>query len=538
VSLAVCSVLAAASVVVIAPPAGADTAVPSTIALDAPAQVDRGAQVEASGTLTTDPGGVVIPAATLDWRADCLTQGFTAIATGQVTSQLDGTFAITYDPGFCTQARLTVTWDQAAAPDHDRVSADTEVPWRLAQLTGDLPVQVFVGDDAYGSVTYTVDGVPQGGVTVRIRASYGGGPLGGVDESGITDADGVVAFRIPSYLATDYTISAFASATSDTTPTSWSGGGTAHHVFTGLTMSALGYPFTAGDEASLVVSLVREDDNVSGLTVYLLQDDHDGQGWQGIGSGQTDATGHLTVHRKLVRSGDASFYAWVDGSPSDTPQGGRYAGATSEPIEITVHPQNTLLYLTPDRTTYVAGQIATIQTGVLGMHQGDPWRELTLTAKPFGGLATVLYDDGLLMSSGITLQQVMTTNETLHATVPADAAHAPGEALLDVHVREALTSTADRSVYLATRAPRLSATNGSRRSGECLRFVVQKATRSGWRTVTTSKCRITNADGKAGWRSTALRRPGANYRFRTEFAGDELDLAAHSAWVAFRFRRS
>jgi hypothetical protein len=150
----------------------------------------------------------------------------------------------------------------------------------------------------------------------------------------------------------------------------------------------------------------------------------------------------------------------------------------------------------------------------------------------------VLYDHGVLTPSGVTLQQVMTTNETLHATVPADAAHTAGEALLDVHVREALTSAADRSVYPATQAPKLSATNGSHRSGECLHFVVQKHTSSGWRTVTTSPCRTTNAGGRARWTSTAVRHPGMRYRVRAEFAGDDLDLAAHSLWVAFRFQQA
>jgi hypothetical protein len=535
-TLAVASFLAAALVVLTDPSAGAGTPVPSTITLDAPTQVAIGAPVAATGTLVTDPGGSAIGGATVDWRADCLTDGFSSLSTGQATTAGDGSFAITYDPGYCTQARLTVTWDQAAAADHDLVSADTEVPWRLAQLAGDLPVEVFVGDDAYGSVTYTVDGVPQSGVAVSIGVTYGGGPLGGVDEGGITDVDGVVHFQIPSYLATSYAVTAYVPATSDTTPASWSGGGSTEHMVTTLTMSALGYPFTAGGQASLQGVVARQDDNVSGVTVYVFQDDHDGQGWHGIGSAGTDATGHFTLDRLLVHAGDVSFYARVDGSPGDTPQAGRYTGATSQPIQITVHPQNTTLYLTPDHTTYVAGQTATIQTGAVGMQPADPWRELTLTAKPFGGLATVLYDDGVLTASGVTVQQVMSTNETLHATVPADAAHTAGDALLDIHVREALTSSSDRAVYPTTQAPRLSATNGSHRAGECLRFVVQKRTSGGWRTVTISACRATDAGGRAGWLSTATRTAGGHFRFRAAFAGDDLDLAAHSAWVAFRFR--
>jgi hypothetical protein len=537
VSLVVCSLLSAGLVVVLAPSAGAVTGVASTISLQAPTQVARGAQVDATGTLTTDPGGVAIGAATLDWRADCLTDGFTAIATGQAVTQPDGSFGLTYDPGQCTQARLTVTWAGAAAADHDRVSADTEVPWRLAQLKGVLPDQVFVGDDLSGSVTYTVDGVPASGVTLHIHASYGGGPAGGLDESGVTDSGGVVHFPIPSVLATDYTISALASGTSDTTTASWSGGGTTQHVGTALTLQAVGFPFTAGGQASLTGAVARDDGNVSGVSVDLFQDDHDGQGWHGIGSTATDANGQYELSRTLVHSGDVSFYAQVDGSPSQTPQGGRYAGANTPPIEITVHPQNTLLSLVPDRTTYVAGQTATIQVGVVGLQPSDPWRDLTVTAKPFGELATVLYG-GVVTSSGVTLQQAMTTNETLHATVPADAAHAAGEALLDVHVREALTSRSDRSVYSAARAPRLSTVNGSHRSGECVRFVVQRSTSSGWRTVTTSACRTTRAGGGATWTSTAVRHPGTRYRFRSEFAGDDLDLGAHSPWVGFRFART
>ena len=109
---------------------------------------------------------------------------------------------------------------------------------------------------------------------------------------------------------------------------------------------------------------------------------------------------------------------------------------------------------------------------------------------------------------------------------------------LDEATREALTSAADRSVYPATQTPKLSATNGSHRSGECLHFVVQKHTSSGWRTVTTSPCRTTNAGGRARWTSTAVRHPGMRYRVRAEFAGDDLDLAAHSLWVAFRFQQA
>jgi hypothetical protein len=66
---------------------------------------------------------------------------------------------------------------------------------------------------------------------------------------------------------------------------------------------------------------------------------------------------------------------------------------------------------------------------------------------------------------------------------------------------------------------------------------VQKATSNGWQTITTSTCRATKAGGRAAWTSIATRHPSTRYRFRTEFKGDELDLAAHSPWVGFRFQR-
>jgi hypothetical protein len=67
----------------------------------------------------------------------------------------------------------------------------------------------------------------------------------------------------------------------------------------------------------------------------------------------------------------------------------------------------------------------------------------------------------------------------------------------------------------------------------CLRFRVQRRLQEGWRTVTTSTCRATDAAGVAHYRTPRGLAVEGRYRVRPAFAGDRFTAPAHGSWRRF-----
>lgn len=521
-------------IVVIGPPVSADVLVPSAIDLQAPPQVDRNAEIHATGTLTTDPEGAPIAGAVLDWRANCVSEDYAPIATGQATTADDGTFAITYQPIYCTQARLVVTWSGAAAADLDRVAADTDEPWKYTQLDVVAPASVYIGDPAHLTATYSVDGEPTSDVHVTVAFTTAEYPSNDpLFENGTTDADGKVTFSIPTLSGPSWQANLSAQGASDAIPRWWSGSGAIVKVPTTASMSPVGQTYVMGDTIKVTGTVYRPNGDYAGVLAYVYETEHDYAGWQPLGNVETDDQGHFTVSFVPQHPGTVTFSMTVPGSSDPLESRRKYDETTSPPVDETVIARHASLTITPDRSSYVAGQTATFHVDYAN-DVPQEGRLLTVTATPPGELGRYIYDD-LMWPGGQDVQQRITTIETVTAEVAPDNVYDGAETSVHVTVREAL-SPAARSTFRAGRRPRLKVSNGSGRAQECVQFLVQRRLPTGWADRARSGCIRTDAAGIATWRPNLAGKVGPRYRFRAIFAGDQLDLAAKSPWQNFRFQ--
>lgn len=520
-------------VVVTGPPVSADTPVPSVIALQAPLQVARNAEIDATGTLVTDPEGTPIAGAALDWRANCVSDDYAPIAMGQVATADDGTFAITYQPFYCTQARLIVTWSGAGSADLDRAVADTDEPWKYTQLDVVAPTSVYIGAPAHLTVTYSVDGEPTSGADVTVNFTTADYPANDpLFEKGTTDAEGKVTFPIPTLSWGSWHADLTAQGAPDTIPRFWSGDGAILQVPTTVSVTPVGHTFVMGDTITVTGTVYRPDGDYSGVLAYAYQNSHDYAGWQPLGSKWIDDQGHVTFSFVPQHPGTVTFSMTVPGSNDPTVSRRKYVDATSTPVDETVVARQAPLTITPDATSYVAGQTATFHVDYAN-DVPQEGRLLEVTATPPGELARDIFDD-IMWPGGQDVHQRLTTSETVKATVAPDNVYDGAETSVQISVREGLFPAAT-STFRAGRRPALKIRNGSGRSDECLLFAVQRRLSTGWGDSTWSGCIGTDPAGVATWRPRLAAKVGLHFRFRAVFAGDSLDLANHSAWQTFRF---
>ena len=501
--------------------------VESTLEVSAPASVPPGTPIAAQGHLSAD--GAAVEGAVVQWWFDCSSDYRVPEANGSVTTAADGSFAATYDPGDCTNARLWFGWDGDATRSPASTTVHVAVDWHRSKLVVTAPSERWVQDDAEASVALTVDGDPAEGAAVQASVRAPDGTT--TDLSGTTGPDGTLTVRFPTSEVGDYTIRASRAPTADTFGSDAAAVVAAKQVPTALTLSASPSPVVAGDPVVLTGSLTREDHRNEGAVVQVIAVDDDGSRRDHFVT--TDADGGFSVVDTPATAGSTSYTARYDGD------GLRYQAAQDARVSATVLKATPSLTLRTDQRSYRAGQTATLFVDIAGSRS----RTVTVTAARSGGSPQALYE-GTVPADGLTLSRRMQYTERFTVTTPADATHEAASKEIVRGVRLNVTTTAQSpvartngwAVYRTSSDPVFAARTSPARPGACLRFQVQRQTSAGWRTVQTSACRSLDDASRTRWRFTGTRRTQVGYRVRARFAGDDLNLASTAPWARFRFR--
>jgi Carboxypeptidase regulatory-like domain len=499
-----------------------------TLEVIAPSEVAPGASIEAQGVLSVD--GDAVGDAVIEWFAGCTDGRTIQHASGTVTTAADGSFSTTYDPGYCTQVHLSYTWDGTANTLRAFADTDVAVSWRQARLDITTPAKVYVEDDVAASVALTVDGEAVGeGIPIQAHVR---GPDGTVtDVSGTTDTEGNLAVHFPAPKLGNYTITAERDATADTLSAQTETVIKATTVPSALSLAVSPSTIEAGQSVDVTGTLQREDGKNAGVTVQLIAIDENGTRRDRFAT--TGPGGEFTFVDKPEAAGTSQY--WVLYRVGDE----RYEPADDATASVRVLKTSPNLTLRTDRTTYTAGQPATISVDI----GNSDSRAVTVTAARSDGSRTVIYE-GTVPQGGLTLSRRMMHTETIRVTTPADPNHKAAAREVKRGVRLKLTTKAlspathsgDQAIYPVTADPLFAAHTTPIRPGVCLRFQLQKRDSGSWRTIRTSTCRSVDTTGSARWRFDGTHRVDTGYRIRANFSGDTLNLAANAPWARFRFR--
>jgi hypothetical protein len=495
-----------------------------TIAVTAPTSVAPHQTIDMQGTVTSvgDP----VTDSGIEWAMWCGYGGVGPTDQGTVTTDRSGHFALTVDPGTCVSVRVSFGWGLSGiypgypgfqAPAH----VDVLIPWKVAQLSIDVPSEEWAGDTVETTVTDTLDGEPQVGVPLRLTLT-GPGCCTTQDLSGTTDAQGQVLVEIATTGAGWYELDGRADTTTDTITVSANGNTLARSVTTVLTASASPSQVEVGDQVSVSGDITREHGPISGVTLRLVAvDDSDGSTHREQTT-TTDAQGDYVFHDNPTKAGGTTYEVLFDGDealyPSSTPA---YAFSS-----VSVHQSQ--ITLTSDRTTYAAGAVAKIHLDLTD----TPDRQVVLFWNDLTSGAHGTLFDGVLPAGGIDLPLTMRTNIRVGASTNASSTQTGTNATLDLDVRLGLTT---RVLRPRAARPQVQAHATPHRAGACVRFEVQRRVSTGWMPQTRTSCRKLSASGTASWRVPKHYRNG-RYRVSSVFAGDAVNLASTSPWVRFQIR--
>jgi hypothetical protein len=217
--------------------------------------------------------------------------------------------------------------------------------------------------------------------------------------------------------------------------------------------------------------------------------------------------------------------------------GGTETQAAADPVTTTIEVVRlgSSPTLTSDRPTYRPGAVAHLH---VDLGYNGPF---TLTGTVHG-LSQVI-EQGYADASGADVDVPITYTETFQVDTDGDLSHAAGSSpALTTPVTMLLhpdpAARKKPTVFPAWMHPRLQVTEQPMREGTCVRFLLQRRTTSGWVRVVRRGCLLADARGLAAYRFTQQHRVGVLYRFRASFAGDDRNLATHTPYIRFEFRRT
>jgi hypothetical protein len=249
-----------------------------------------------------------------------------------------------------------------------------------------------------------------------------------------------------------------------------------------------------------------------------------GVGWE-TGSLTTDAQGVVTLTTDAVHqhSGGVTF---------------RYAGdpvtlGSEDRVDTLVTPWPSDLTVTPSNETPTAGDPLTFSGQLtLGDGESPEGRMVQVTEEDWRQLPTAtVAADG---SFGVTIRPSAGTYTWIFR-YSGDARHdwVTTSVVLTVRAQQTTLTTSRVAESSPTRQV-FSATAEPGYADMCLRFRVDRRTRDGWRTVTTSRCRFTGKAGVAQYRTSRGLPITGRYRVQPSFAGDDFTDPTRGSWRSFR----
>jgi len=206
---------------------------------------------------------------------------------------------------------------------------------------------------------------------------------------------------------------------------------------------------------------------------------------------------------------------------------------------------NASITLSTDRTKYrYAGKVH-VNVKVPGALSDST---VGVYARPYGG-SPILVKAGHPTSGVYAATVQVGYRTTFFAVYFGDSAHGPTESnAVTVKVHAYLVSKlfgkyATRhhvALYHVRKNPRIGAAVAPDHSAECLYFVAQKPSGTGWHTVSKTGC-VGMQAVQGGSAAAAIfggtHRVGERVRLRAEWHGDRYNLAQYGRWLALRFTR-
>ncbi|MBO0843867.1 MAG: hypothetical protein J2P22_00420 [Nocardioides sp.] len=503
-------------------------------ALQGPDSVTPGSSIDVHGVLSAD--GVALGGRDLTWNATCPSDYTTLLPHGSLTTQPDGTFTLSYDPGRCAEPQLEVSYagDDRVYDGFETVS--THVSWHIAHVSLSLPALAYVGDDVHATAFATVDGEHVGGLPVHVEVRVPGEPY--QEFVGTTRADGSMPFTFDTPTHGSYGITVWVADTDDILGDTVDTTMNVAQVTSDLSVEISSTEVTLGGSFTFTGQLTHADGaSAVGSTIRIAVMDASGSTTLRTLTTTTAADGSFQLTDTPTSPGQLAYDVSYDGDP---PRYAAVRGTYSAFVvvdKITPH-----ISLETDRPSYAAGDQATLHVDLTDSTS----RQVIVTATREGEQPQVLFT-GTVPDDGLTLRRTMARTETITATTPADDTHSSADASVTTPVRLVMATYPRRplawrgqtAVFASDDDPVFRGRQAKpRRLDIQVVFQVQRHTDTGWRSVVTSKPEGFDPDGRTGWTFVHHHRAGVTYRVRTRFAGDPGNATSTSNWLHFRFRRS
>jgi hypothetical protein len=204
--------------------------------------------------------------------------------------------------------------------------------------------------------------------------------------------------------------------------------------------------------------------------------------------------------------------------------------------------------LTPDKTVYVAGQTARL-TSKITAHNLDwqvsvqfpgstDWRQLCASYDVNDSVRTCTLGLTYNVKVRALLIDDKGTSSTSDDTLEALTTRSIGvKASLATSPMGYYTKSGSYAVYSKGYSPKFRSASYPGFPGKrCLRHQVQRRYASGWKTVSTSACKVEGKQGRVDWQWAGRHASGVKFRVRVTFAGDSVNKANVGRAFYFRFR--
>jgi YVTN family beta-propeller protein len=284
---------------------------------------------------------------------------------------------------------------------------------------------------------------------------------------------------------------------------------------------------TRGGALALSAHLTSAGAPVTGAVVQVVR--HDASGATRIATPKTGSTGTVSLTDHPPVGGPVTYtFSWVGNSA--------YASAIRN-ATVTVSRAATPLTISLSSHSHAYGARFTVHAHVGRTFNG---RTVTIYATPLGGTRHAVKTAEVDARGNLTATYPVVRRTKFTASFPGDYRYAPvARSTSAVVAAKLVTIIAQNSgtkgkygLYSHTRGAALGGRVTPGKSGECLRFVLQKLTRRHWRTVA-SGCFTMDANSVAvGVAKGPTKTP---FRNRVEYPGDHANSATHSKWYYIEF---
>ena len=284
---------------------------------------------------------------------------------------------------------------------------------------------------------------------------------------------------------------------------------------------------TRGGALALSAHLTSGGAPVSGAVVQVVR--HDASGTTRIATPKTSSNGTASVTDHPPVGGTVTYtFSWAGNST--------YAPVTRK-ATVTVSRAATALTISLSTRSHAYGARFTVHAHLGRTFNG---RTVSIYATPLGGARHALKTAKVDARGNLTATYSVVRRTKFTASFPGDFRYAPATRSASAVVAAKLVTAIAKNRGTNGRYALYSHTGGARlggkvipgKSGECLRFVLQKLIGKRWRTVA-SGCFTMDANSIAvGIAKGPTKTP---FRNRVEYPGDHANSATHSKWYYIEF---